>query len=124
MNWAQRLIPLRPFIILSLHVLPILLTFAYSLLLVLIYSSILVGNVPFAEGYKIGIYEQGSVLNILYSGVINGWYPPLIFLGIGAMTDFSTLIANPKLLLIGAAAHREHIAILDSTVRHAHMSED
>jgi len=74
------------------------------LLLVPIGFGILVGNVPFAEGYKIGIYEQGSVLNILYSGVINGWYPPLIFLGIGAMTDFSTLIANPKLLLIGAAA--------------------
>lgn len=74
------------------------------LLLVPIGFGILVGNVPFAEGYKIGIYEQGSVMNILYSGVINGWYPPLIFLGIGAMTDFSTLIANPKLLFIGAAA--------------------
>jgi len=74
------------------------------LLLVPIGFGILVGNVPFTEGYKIGIYEQGSVLNILYSGVISGWYPPLIFLGIGAMTDFSTLIANPKLLLLGAAA--------------------
>lgn len=74
------------------------------LLLVPIGFGILVGNVPFAEGYKIGIYEQGSVMNILYGGVINGWYPPLIFLGIGAMTDFSTLIANPKLLFVGAAA--------------------
>lgn len=74
------------------------------LLLVPIGFGILVGNVPFTEGYKIGIYEQGSVLNILYSGVLSGWYPPLIFLGIGAMTDFSTLIANPKLLLLGAAA--------------------
>ncbi len=74
------------------------------LLLVPIGFGILVGNVPFTEGYKIGIYEQGSVMNILYSGVISGWYPPLIFLGIGAMTDFSTLIANPKLLLLGAAA--------------------
>jgi len=44
------------------------------------------------------------VLNILYQGVVQGWYPPLIFLGIGAMTDFSALIANPKLILIGAAA--------------------
>lgn len=44
------------------------------------------------------------MLNILYQGVIQGWYPPLIFLGIGAMTDFSSLISNPKLLLIGAAA--------------------
>ena len=42
--------------------------------------------------------------NILYNGVSAGWYPPLIFLGIGAMTDFSALIANPKLMLIGAAA--------------------
>ena len=41
-------------------------------------------------------YEQmrgGSVMNILYSGVTQGWYPPLIFLGIGAMTDFSSLIS-------------------------------
>ena len=44
------------------------------------------------------------MLNILYYGVIKGFYPPLIFLGIGAMTDFSALISNPKLLLIGAAA--------------------
>ncbi|VBB45682.1 Glutaconyl-CoA decarboxylase subunit beta [uncultured Paludibacter sp.] len=74
------------------------------LLLVPIGFGILVGNIPFTEGYKIGIYEQGSVLNILYSGVITGWYPPLIFLGIGAMTDFSALISNPKLILLGAAA--------------------
>ncbi len=74
------------------------------LLLVPIGFGILVGNVPFTEGYKIGIYEQGSVMSILYSGVISGWYPPLIFLGIGAMTDFSSLISNPKLMLLGAAA--------------------
>src|SRR5690606_38612656 len=54
-------------------------------------------------GLQIGIYEEGSVFNILYQGVVQGWYPPLIFLGIGAMTDFSSLIANPKLILIGAA---------------------
>ena len=53
---------------------------------------------------KLGIYEPGSVLNILYQGVVQGWYPPLIFLGIGAMTDFSSLISNPKLMLLGAAA--------------------
>jgi oxaloacetate decarboxylase beta subunit len=40
----------------------------------------------------------------LYSGVTYGIYPPLIFLGIGAMTDFSSLISNPKLMLLGAAA--------------------
>jgi oxaloacetate decarboxylase beta subunit len=43
-------------------------------------------------------------MNYLYFGVLNGIYPPLIFLGIGAMTDFSALISNPKLILIGAAA--------------------
>jgi oxaloacetate decarboxylase beta subunit len=53
---------------------------------------------------KLGVYEPGSVLNILYQGVVQGWYPPLIFLGLGAMTDFSSLISNPKLMLLGAAA--------------------
>ena len=76
------------------------------MLLVPIGFGILIGNVPFntAAGLEVGIYEEGSVLNILYNGVSAGWYPPLIFLGIGAMTDFSALIANPKLMLIGAAA--------------------
>ncbi len=74
------------------------------LLLVPIGFGIILGNIPFAEGYQIGIYEQGSVLSFLYYGVIKGFYPPLIFLGIGAMTDFSNLISNPKLILIGAAA--------------------
>jgi oxaloacetate decarboxylase beta subunit len=74
------------------------------LLLVPIGFGMLVGNIPFFEGLNIGIYEQGSVLNILYHGVRYGWYPPLIFLGIGAMTDFSALISQPRLVLIGAAA--------------------
>jgi len=74
------------------------------MLLVPIGFGILVGNIPFPSGFSIGVYEEGSVLNILYQGVRQGWYPPLIFLGIGAMTDFSSLISNPKLLLIGAAA--------------------
>lgn len=74
------------------------------MLLVPIGFGILVGNIPFAEGYQIGIYEDGSVMNYLYFGVLKGIYPPLIFLGIGAMTDFSALISNPKLMLIGAAA--------------------
>ncbi|MDR0371611.1 MAG: sodium ion-translocating decarboxylase subunit beta [Prevotellaceae bacterium] len=74
------------------------------LLLVPIGFGILIGNIPFKEGFGIGIYENNSVLSFLYSGVINGWYPPLIFLGIGAMTDFSSLISNPKLMLLGAAA--------------------
>ena len=76
------------------------------LLLIPIGFGILIGNIPFLEGagLKLGIYEQGSVLNYLYKGVTLGIYPPLIFLGIGAMTDFSSLISNPKLMLLGAAA--------------------
>ena len=74
------------------------------MLLVPIGFGILVGNIPFQMGTEVGIYEEGSVLNTLYQGVKGGWYPPLIFLGIGAMTDFSALIANPKMLLVGAAA--------------------
>lgn len=74
------------------------------LLLVPIGFGMIIGNIPFTEGLQIGIYEQGSVMNILYQGVQKGWYPPLIFLGIGAMTDFSSLISQPRLLLIGAAA--------------------
>ncbi|MDR3227107.1 MAG: sodium ion-translocating decarboxylase subunit beta [Prevotellaceae bacterium] len=74
------------------------------MLLLPIGFGIIIGNIPHLESLKIGVYEEGSVLNILYHGVRNGWYPPLIFLGIGAMTDFSALISNPKLLLIGAAA--------------------
>lgn len=76
------------------------------LLLIPIGIGIIIGNIPFMEGagLKLGIYEKGSVMNYLYYGVTNGIYPPLIFLGIGAMTDFSSLISNPKLMLLGAAA--------------------
>lgn len=74
------------------------------MLLVPIGFGIIIGNIPLFPGLSVGIYEEGSVMNILYYGVIKGFYPPLIFLGIGAMTDFSALISNPKLLLIGAAA--------------------
>ncbi len=74
------------------------------LLLVPIGFGIIVGNIPFVEGMRLGIYEPGSILNYLYFGVTTGVYPSLIFLGIGAMTDFSALLSNPKLLLLGAAA--------------------
>lgn len=74
------------------------------LLLVPIGTGIIIGNIPLMEGFQIGIYEEGSVLNYLYFGVLKGVYPPLIFLGIGAMTDFSSLISNPRLMLLGAAA--------------------
>ena len=80
------------------------------LLLVPIGFGIIVGNIPLffdpetGMGLNVGIYEEGCVRNILYQGVKKGWYPPLIFLGIGAMTDFSALISQPRLVLIGAAA--------------------
>ncbi|MCU4166527.1 sodium ion-translocating decarboxylase subunit beta [Carboxylicivirga caseinilyticus] len=74
------------------------------LLLVPIGTGVIIGNIPFLAGNNIGLYESGSVLNYLYFGVEKGVYPPLIFLGIGAMTDFSSLISNPKLMILGAAA--------------------
>jgi len=78
------------------------------LLLIPIGTGILIGNIPFFQAagvnLQIGIYQDGSVMNYLYFGVLKGIYPPLIFLGIGAMTDFSSLISNPRLMLLGAAA--------------------
>ena len=88
------------------------------LLLVPIGFGMVIGNIPFTEGLQVGIYEQGSVMNILYQGVQKGWYPPLIFLGIGAMTDFSALISQPRLMLIGAAAQ---IGIFGAYVIAIHM---
>ena len=78
------------------------------LLLIPIGTGILLGNIPFYSdngvNLQLGIYQDGSVLNYLYFGVLKGIYPPLIFLGIGAMTDFSSLISNPRLMILGAAA--------------------
>ncbi|MFP4488666.1 MAG: sodium ion-translocating decarboxylase subunit beta, partial [Bacteroidales bacterium] len=66
------------------------------------------GNIPFYQegdvNLQLGIYQSGSVLNYLYFGVVKGVYPPLIFLGLGAMTDFSSLLSNPRLMILGAAA--------------------
>ena len=74
------------------------------LLLVPIGFGILVGNIPFFKGFGIGIYEPNSVLHYLYFGVTTGVYPSIVFMGLGAMTDFSSLLAQPKLMLLGAAA--------------------
>lgn len=74
------------------------------LLLVPIGFGILMGNIPVFQGLGLAIYEDNSVLHYLYMGVTLGIYPPLIFLGIGAMTDFSTMLARPVLMLLGAAA--------------------
>jgi sodium ion-translocating decarboxylase beta subunit len=74
------------------------------LLLVPIGFGAIVGNIPLVEGMALSVYDDGSVMSYLYFGVKYGVYPPLIFLGIGAMTDFSTMLSNPKLVMLGAAA--------------------
>ncbi|OEU76444.1 MAG: glutaconyl-CoA decarboxylase subunit beta [Desulfuromonadales bacterium C00003093] len=74
------------------------------LLLVPIGFGVVVGNIPPVAGMALSVYDDGSVLQYIYFGVSQGVFPPLIFLGIGAMTDFSTMLSNPKLVLLGAAA--------------------
>ena len=74
------------------------------LLLLPIGFGVIIGNMPYAAGLPIGVYDEGSVFSIFYSGVTLGVFPPLIFLGIGTLTDFSALISSPKSLLLGAAA--------------------
>src|SRR5690606_10824965 len=74
------------------------------LLLVPIGFGAVVGNIPTIEGMAVSVYAEDSVLRYIYFGVEKGIFPPLIFLGIGAMTDFSTMLSNPKLVLLGAAA--------------------
>ena len=86
------------------------------LLLLPIGFGVIVGNIPFLESMSLSVYNDGfaedgsfdpmnmSVLSMIYAGVKYGLFPPLIFLGIGAMTDFSAMLSNPKLVLLGAAA--------------------
>jgi oxaloacetate decarboxylase beta subunit len=74
------------------------------LLLVPIGFGIIVGNIPSIASMTLSVYQEGSVLYYIYFGVSQGIFPPLIFLGIGAMTDFSTMLSRPKLILLGAAA--------------------
>jgi len=74
------------------------------LLLVPIGFGILMGNIPVIRDFGLGIYENGSFLNYMYFGVMHDVYPPLIFLGVGALTDFSAMLARPSLMLLGAAA--------------------
>lgn len=106
-NTGFALADYRHFIMIAVGVLFIFLGIAKHyepLLLVPIGFGILMGNIPVFKGLGLGIYEKGSVLSYLYFGVRQGIYPPLIFLGIGAMTDFSSMLARPKLMLLGAAA--------------------
>ncbi|MGN0301543.1 MAG: sodium ion-translocating decarboxylase subunit beta [Anaerotardibacter sp.] len=88
------------------------------LLLVGIAFGMLLANLPGGgmfhpelwDGYIAGdvtvtdVFHEGGLLDILYLGVKTGLYPCLIFIGVGAMTDFGPLLANPKSLLLGAAA--------------------
>ena len=53
---------------------------------------------------KTGFEDQPGVMQVILYGINHEIFPPLIFLGVGAMTDFGPLIANPKTLLLGAAA--------------------
>ena len=69
------------------------------LLLLPIGFGVILANIPVAN-----LMEPGGLLYWLYQGVKLGIYPPLIFLGVGAMTDFGPLIANPSTFLLGAAA--------------------
>ncbi|NLG37984.1 MAG: sodium ion-translocating decarboxylase subunit beta [Clostridiales bacterium] len=71
------------------------------LLLLPIAFGMLLANIPLAG---LASSSEGGLLYYLYQGVKLGVYPPLIFLGVGAMTDFGPLIADPKSLLMGAAA--------------------
>ncbi|PWL73037.1 MAG: glutaconyl-CoA decarboxylase subunit beta [Clostridiales bacterium] len=71
------------------------------LLLLPIAFGMLLANIPVAN---LNSYAEGGLISYLYQGVKLGIYPPLIFLGVGAMTDFGPLIANPKSFLLGAAA--------------------
>ena len=64
-----------------------------------LWDAFLAGNIGYGD-----ILKNGGLLDILYIGVKAGIYPSLIFLGVGAMTDFGPLLANPKSLLLGAAA--------------------
>lgn len=69
------------------------------LLLVPIGFGAILSNIPMA-----GIAEPGGILTYLYAGIENGAFPLMIFMGVGAMTDFGPMLANPRTLLLGAAA--------------------
>ncbi len=100
MTWGNLLM-----IVIGLIFITLAITKHYEPLLLLpIGFGAIVGNIPTISGMALSVYDEGSVLNYLYFGVRQGVYPPLIFLGIGAMTDFSAMLSNPRLVLLGAAA--------------------
>ena len=100
MTWSNALMIVIGIVFISLAVIK-----DYEPLLLLpIGFGIIVGNIPHISSMALGVYDPTSVLYYIYFGVSQGIFPPLIFLGIGAMTDFSTMLSNPKLVLLGAAA--------------------
>ncbi len=75
-----------------------------SLLLPIGFGAIL-ANIPLSGAVTQAIYDEEGVMNILYNaGIANELFPLLLFVGIGAMIDFTPLLANPKLMIFGAAA--------------------
>lgn len=113
-TWA----PFMPLIMIAVACLLIYLAIGKGfepLLLLPIAFGMLLTNLPFAEMFHMDFFtgetvnygmvlQKGGLLDFLYIGVKLGVYPSLIFLGIGCMTDFGPLIANPKSFLLGAAA--------------------
>jgi len=100
MTWSNALMIVIGIVFISLAIIK-----DYEPLLLLpIGFGIIVGNIPHISSMALGVYDPTSVLYYIYFGVSQGIFPPLIFLGIGAMTDFSTMLSNPKLVLLGAAA--------------------
>lgn len=111
MTWQQGVMILISFV---LFFLAIAKKFEPLLLLQIAFGMFL-ANIPLSEVYHPELFagttidygqvlQKGGLVDILYLGVKLGIYPPLIFLGVGAMTDFGPLIANPKSFLLGAAA--------------------
>lgn len=95
LSWSQALMLLVGFLLLYLAIKK---EFEPLLLLPIGFGTIL-SNIPVA-----GIAEPGGILHYLYFGIESGIFPLLIFMGVGAMTDFAPMLANPKTLLLGAAA--------------------
>ncbi|MDG2381372.1 MAG: sodium ion-translocating decarboxylase subunit beta [Pirellulaceae bacterium] len=116
MTWGNAIMILIGMVFISLAIIK----HYEPLLLLPIGFGMIVGNIPIVPGMALSVYDEGgmtldlgnqavtynpgSVLSYIYYGVSQGIFPPLIFLGIGAMTDFSTMMSNPKLVLLGAAA--------------------
>ncbi len=96
MSWQQGVMLIVSFVLMYLAIAK-----KYEPLLLLpIAFGMFLANIPLSN---MGAYDSG-LLSILYQGVGLGIYPPLIFMGVGAMTDFGPLLANPKSFLLGAAA--------------------